>query len=270
MASDPHAADPHGSWARERVARLLADAPRNRLVAVVVSSIDGVVAVDGRSAALSSAQDRALIGAWREAADVLLVGPSTLAAELYGAGLFPPEARERRRARGVPGMAPLVTIDRSGTLDLDRALRAREPLELIVYVPPGATRRDPRAIWVEQADLSPATVTLDLRQRFRHELIVAEPGPRLLHSLMRERVLSDLSLTISPVIVGAGPTLWGASAARRSGGLTSSGDPTPSTDMYRAGDACTSSDIDRMRSVDVDVRDGVIFVQLVPDDGCGR
>jgi riboflavin biosynthesis pyrimidine reductase len=181
--------------------------PTQRLVAVAVISVDNVMAVDGRSAALSSEPDRALIGAWREAADALLVGAPTLSAEVYGGGLFPADARERRQARGVAAMPPVITIDRSGSLDIDLATRAREPLELVVYVPPGEARKDRRAEWVEHPDLGLSAVAGEVRGRFGHQLIVAEPGPQLLHALREERALTDLSLTIAPVLADHGPRL---------------------------------------------------------------
>jgi riboflavin biosynthesis pyrimidine reductase len=194
---------------------MLAMGRAQRLVAVAVMSVDNVLAIDGRSAALSSDPDRALIGAWREAADALLVGAPTLSAEIYGGGLFPPGARERRKARGVAAMPPVITIDRSGSLDIDRATRAREPLELVVYTPPGQAHEDPRAEWVELDDLSLGAVARDVRDRFGHQLIVAEPGPALLHALRQERALTDLSLTISPILVDHGPRLAPAEHAER-------------------------------------------------------
>jgi riboflavin biosynthesis pyrimidine reductase len=181
--------------------------PSARLVAVAVMSVDNVLAVDGRSAPLSSDPDRALIGAWREAADALLVGVPTLSAEVYGGGLFPADARERRKARGVAAMPPLITIDRSGSIDIDRATRAREPLELVVYTPPGLARSDPRAEWIEHDDLGLSAVAGEVRDRLGHQLIVAEPGPQLLLALREERALTDLSLTIAPILADHGPRL---------------------------------------------------------------
>ncbi len=219
------------------------------MVAVLVSSLDGFVALDGRSRALSSDQDRALVGAWREAADALLVGPPTLAAEVYGGGLFPPHARARRTAVGASPLPPIITVDRSGSLDVDLALRAREPLELIAYVPSGGptadrpaadhtaadqtaadhtaadhtaadhtaadhAHADPRVRWVEREDLSLAGVIRDIRERFGHRLIVAEPGPKLLAALREAWQLTDLSLTVAPVFADHGRRLEGATGSQ--------------------------------------------------------
>ncbi len=225
------------NWARARVDRVLTMGPAQRLVAVAVMSLDNVLSIDGRSAELSSEPDRALIGAWREAADALLVGAPTLSAEVYGGGLFPDEARARRRARGVASMPPVITIDRSGSLDIDRATRAREPLELIVYVPPGEAGKDLRAEWIEHDDLGLSAVASEVRNRFGHQLIVAEPGPQLLHALREERALTDLSLTIAPILADRGPRLAFAEHAAQ------------------------------MRAVDVEVVKDVVFVHFVANAG---
>jgi riboflavin biosynthesis pyrimidine reductase len=256
--------DEHLDWARSRVTRTLGLGGEERLVAVLVSSLDGFVALDGRSRALSSDQDRALVGAWREAADALLVGPPTLAAEVYGGGLFPPHARARRTAVGASPLPPIITVDRSGSLDVDLALRAREPLELIAYVPSGGptadrpaadhtaadqtaadhtaadhtaadhtaadhtaadhtaadhtaadhAHADPRVRWVEREDLSLAGVIRDIRERFGHRLIVAEPGPKLLAALREAWQLTDLSLTVAPVFADHGRRLEGATGSQ--------------------------------------------------------
>jgi riboflavin biosynthesis pyrimidine reductase len=189
---------------------------------------------------LSSDQDRALIGAWREAADALLVGPPTLAAEVYGGGLFPPEARARRTAAGASALPPIITLDRSGRLDVDRALRAEESLELIAYVPPDRGNDDPRVQWVDREDLSLASVLRDVRERFGHRLIVAEPGPKLLSALREAWLLTDLSLTVAPVFADHGRRLEGATGAQS------------------------------LTAVDVEVVGEVIFVHMVAGHGAGE
>jgi len=219
-----------------------------RVVAVLVSSLDGVVAMDGQSRALSSDRDRALIGAWREAADALLVGVPTLTAELYGGGLFPAEARARRVLAGTTPTPPIVTVDRSGSLDVDVALRAREPLDLIAYVPadppdptdptdptdPAPTDR--RVRWVPSDELSLAAVLRDVRTRFGYRLIVAEPGPKLLRALREEHQLSDISLTVAPIFADQGARMEAATGAQP------------------------------LRAVDVETIDAITFVHMLAGD----
>ncbi len=193
-------------WARERVARLLARGEGDRVVAVLVMSRDGVAAVEGTSARLASAADRALLRAWREVADALLVGTGTLMAEKYGASLVGEEARALRVERGQPALPPVLTLDRTGSLDLDLALRARTPLPLTVYA--REARDDPRVAWVELAEPTLAALLDHARAR----VVVLEAGPRLLAAALAAGLVTDLSLTIAPVTIGGGPrydpSLW--------------------------------------------------------------
>ena len=64
-----------------------------------VSSLDGAVAVEGRSGALGSPADKKVFGLLRELADVILVGAGTVRAENYG-GARTSEALRVRREDG--------------------------------------------------------------------------------------------------------------------------------------------------------------------------
>ena len=200
----------HGEWARSRVSKVLSQGPSERVVAVLVGSVDLVAAIDGRSIGLTSEADRALVRAWREAADVLLVGTRTLEAELYSGSIVSADGRRRRASEGKPPLPPILTIDRSGTLELDLALRGEAPPPVSVYVPPKAARDDGRVTWIELARLEISDVLSDARDRFDARLVVAEGGPRLLRSAFDEGVVTDLSLTVAPLLVGDGPRLFGA------------------------------------------------------------
>jgi riboflavin biosynthesis pyrimidine reductase len=193
------AVEQHFEWARARVRRLLDDGPDERLVAVAVASADGNPVLDGRSGGLSSDADQALVYAWREAADVLLVGSRTLDVERYGSLL--PEALQAARAkRGVTPIPGVATVSRDGSLNLDRILRANEPPVLTVYsdVPkPGETR----VTWRRLPDLS-ATAVVDDLHRHGARRIVCEGGPRLYTEIFAAGLATDFSLTIAPLLVG--------------------------------------------------------------------
>jgi riboflavin biosynthesis pyrimidine reductase len=200
-------------WARARVDKALAQGPGDRIVAVLIGSTDLFAAVDGRTAGLTSEADRALIRAWREAADALLVGPRTLEAELYSGSIVGAEGRSRRVSRGRSPLPPILTIDRSHQLDLDLALRGENPPPMIVYVTADGEVRDTRVTWVQLTSIGIGDVLRDARERFDARLVVAEGGPRLLRSALEEGVVSDLSLTIAPHLVGRGLRLFGTDGA---------------------------------------------------------
>ncbi|MDE3069112.1 MAG: dihydrofolate reductase family protein [Acidobacteriota bacterium] len=201
----------HEEWARARVRAILERGPERRVVAVLVTSSDGAAALRGRTAGLTSDADRALLRAWREVADALLVGTGTLTAELYSGTILGDRARARRIDRGRPALPPILTIDRGGALDVSVALRGEGPPPLIVYGARGSARGDSRVSWVELDEPTVERVVADARERLDARVLVAEGGPRLFRAALAEGVLSDLSLTVAPHAVGAGPYIWDSS-----------------------------------------------------------
>ncbi|HVL96876.1 MAG TPA: dihydrofolate reductase family protein [Solirubrobacteraceae bacterium] len=190
----------HLDWARDRVGRLLAAGGAERLVAVSAASADFRAAIGGRSRALSSPEDRALMRAWREASDVLLVGSRTLTVERYGSLV------------GDGSPPPVVTISRDGRLDLGRILRAKQPPPLTVYARVPRPAAAPVAGWRTWPEVSVGAVVEDLRAGGAR-VIVCEGGPALLARALEGGVVTDLSLTLAPLAVGAGPPLVAAGRA---------------------------------------------------------
>lgn len=179
-------------WARERVQNLLERGPNDRLVLVAVASVDFAAAIEGRSKRLSSAADRALMFAWREVADVLLVGSRTLTIERYGSLLPPPHDRS--------AWPPIATVSRTGDLDFDRILRAKTPPALTVYSPVAPPRTHHDVTWREStADVK--RVVADLRARGART-IVCEGGPTIYAQLVEAGLATDFSLTVAPALVG--------------------------------------------------------------------
>lgn len=186
-------------------------------------------ALDGHTTGLTSDADRALMRAWREVADALLVGPRTLEAELYSGTMLPDDERRRRMLAGKPPLPPIATIARSGRFDLDRALCVAEPPPLFAYVAKGNSNPDLRANWIELEHPSVHEVVRDARTRFEAQLIVLEGGPTLFQAALAEGLVSDLSLTIAPRMVEDGPSLFAPGAEPELVELL----PTDSIDGYR-------------------------------------
>ncbi|HEU4975045.1 MAG TPA: dihydrofolate reductase family protein [Baekduia sp.] len=195
----------HLDWARERVDALLAAGDGPRLVAVAVASLDLRAGVAGRSGGLSSEADQALLYAWRAAADMLLVGGRTLTVERYGS-LLPEPLAARRRERGLPPIPPVATISRAADLDVARIRRADEPPDLRVYTEAAPPPDEPGVGWRRLKAVTVRSVVDDLRERGAG-VIVCEGGPTVYARALADEVVTDLSLTLAPVVVGEGDVL---------------------------------------------------------------
>ncbi|MDO9409673.1 dihydrofolate reductase family protein [Patulibacter sp.] len=177
-------------------------AGRPRTIGVMVQSTDGHVTVEGRSGGLGGPEDRAVFRGLRARADALLVGAGTLNGERYSTTLDEPHRTARRSA----GLAPepvLATISRSFSLDEDLPLLHEDLTRAVVYTetePPFAVDAE-RIEVVRLEDASPAAALRDLHDR-GVGTVNCEGGPGLLAALVRDGLLDELLVTVSPLLVG--------------------------------------------------------------------
>ncbi len=175
-----------------------------------VTSIDGAVSVDGRSAGLSTPADRRVFHLLRARCDALLVGAGTVRDERYGPLRADDSWRRWRTARGLPADPVMVVLSR--TLDLDPARPAfreapRRPIVLTAADAPADRRAalsettEVLTVGQDRVDL-PAAVAL-LRERGLHQLL-SEGGPRLFGELTAADLVDEVCLTVSPLLAGAG------------------------------------------------------------------
>ncbi|WP_445151179.1 dihydrofolate reductase family protein [Baekduia sp. Peel2402] len=181
-------------------------ASRERVVADMVATADGRAAVDGRSVALGHPEDRALLRELRAAADAILVGTGTLAAERY-ASLLDDEARKRRVAEGRPPHPLVVTISRRLDLPIAAAPIFSEADVPILAFTESDAGAPPVAADLEvvrlPAPLSLMAVLAALRAR-GVKGVLCEGGPSLLRRLIAEDLLDDLCLTVAPLLAAGG------------------------------------------------------------------
>ncbi len=171
----------------------------------MISSLDGSTAVGGLSGGLGNDNDRAVFSALRAAADVILVGARTAAAEHYG-----PTSRPGQRIGVVTG---------SGRVDTGTELFSSGCGFLVLpedgpEAPPGvdAVRAGYRAV-----DLVTALGRLtDLVPSAR--FVQAEGGARLNGALVDAGCVDELDLTIAAALVGGDSSriVAGAGEALRS------------------------------------------------------
>ncbi|MFZ2527958.1 MAG: pyrimidine reductase family protein [Rhodococcus sp. (in: high G+C Gram-positive bacteria)] len=172
-----------------------------------VSSLDGAVAIDGRSGGLGTPADKKIFGLLRELAEVIVVGAGTARSENYGGARTSPALRERRAATGLPEIAPIVVVTATGDLDPGMRLFTDTVVPPVVFTSarvPDAKRRaltdagaDVRV--VAEHDIDGATLVAALTDTGWRR-VLCEGGPRLFGTLIADESVDELCLTFAPMI----------------------------------------------------------------------
>jgi riboflavin biosynthesis pyrimidine reductase len=161
---------------------------RTWVTANFVSSVDGAVSVDGRSAGLGSPADKKIYLLGRELSDVVLVGAGTVLIEGY---------RGARRAEPLP----IAVVTARGTLTPDLPLFTDTSVPPIVITCAAAQLPPlPAEVIVAgdtEVDLPVAVSELAARGLRRINL---EGGPRLFGSMIAEGLVDAVNLTVSPLL----------------------------------------------------------------------
>jgi len=156
-----------------------------------VSAVDGAATVDGRTAGLGSAADKAVFSHLRDTCDVIVVGAATASTERYGPARVPvaivsaalSPAPDERLFRAAPGTArPLVLTCAAAPEDRRAAL---------------APVADVVDCGEEAVDLHRLVAELEARGLRR---VLCEGGPRLFAALLAAGLVDELCLTVAPVL----------------------------------------------------------------------
>jgi riboflavin biosynthesis pyrimidine reductase len=173
-----------------------------------IASADGAVTVDGLSGGLHGPGDKEIFDTLRMVCDALIVAAGTVKAENYDALRLTPEARAWRTAHGLPEVPLMVIVSGSLDLDLDQLVFRDAPIPPIVVTHRGApVQRLAGAAEViaagdDEVDLPAAVAALHERGATQ---LLSEGGPHLLGALSRADLVTELCLTVSPLLVGGGP-----------------------------------------------------------------
>ncbi len=184
-------------------------AERARLVANFVSSADGAVSVDGRSAGLSTPPDRQVLDLGTDLADVVLVGAGTAAAEGFTGVKPDARAAERRARHGLREVAATAVVTASGcSLPPDAPVLTDTLVPTVVFtcaaVPVelrdawSAVGADVVVAGETGVDLAAAVAELAGRGLNR---INCMGGPALFGSLAADGLVDELRLTVAPFLV---------------------------------------------------------------------
>ena len=197
--------------------------PSSCLYANFVSSIDGVVALEGGRApsggiiSRRSEADRFVMGLLRAFADAIVVGAGTVRAE-GGRALWTPEFifpsaaagfHEVRRSLKRSRTPLLVIVTSSGNLDPAQDALQAGALVLTTRAAEGALRaRLPSASRVvaisDNSRLEPAGVIAAVRAE-GYRVVLTEGGPTLFGQFVEAGLVDELFLTLSPALAGHAP-----------------------------------------------------------------
>lgn len=200
-----------------------------RLVLGMLSTVDGAIALDGRSHGLGGPADRVALRSLRDACDVILVGAGTVRAEGYGTLGDSEERRQRRRRRGLRPTPRLAVVTATGDLPPGHPLFV-DPEEPALVVTLDHTLSEVRGRLERLGYLDHVEVVvagdreLDAT-RLRTQLarrgllrVVCEGGPRLAGVLVQQDAIDEYFVTVAPSVVGGagGGLLHGADERLRS------------------------------------------------------
>jgi riboflavin biosynthesis pyrimidine reductase len=155
----------------------------------MIASLDGSTVVEGRSGGLGNATDRAIFGALRRAADVVIVGAATARAESYG----PPKQAGLR----------IGVVTASGAVDPAAELFASRAGFLVM---PEDGPPAPGSIDVVRAGRGRVDLIKALRRLGdvvdEPAFVQAEGGAHLNGALLASDCVDELNLTLAPALVG--------------------------------------------------------------------
>ena len=207
--------DPGPTSPADQVASLdlvgVAGENRPYVVSNFVVTIDGRVTLGGRSGAIGSDSDTAMLVALRTRVDAVMIGAGTMRAECYGRAIRDPAKRERRERDGLPHDPLMVIV--SGRLDLpwDAPLFTEGAGRVLIFTaseeePPETATPVRVERHADQVDLVAALAFLRRERGIR--ALLCEGGPRLHAQLIEAGLIDELFVTHAPKVAGGeGPTL---------------------------------------------------------------
>jgi riboflavin biosynthesis pyrimidine reductase len=176
-----------------------------------VSSADGAATLEGLSGPLSGEEDKRVFKVLRARCDVLLAGSGTVLAEGYGPLVLSPERKAWRRSQGLEEVPVMAIVSRTARLDPAAGIFTEAPRRPVLIVPAdlpesavGPFRDVADVIAVGMGAVDHRAAVAALRERGLRQ-ILCEGGPHVFGQLIAADLADELDVTISPVLVGAGP-----------------------------------------------------------------
>ena len=187
----------------------LAPPERPYLIVNMVATLDGRVAIDGRSGPIGNRADRDLFHGLRTQADALMAGAGTVRGERYGPVVKSDELRARRVRDGLAPDPPAIVCSARFDLPPDLPLLQDPGSHVIVLTASAAEPPEvPARVEVLRGYLGQdgALVLAPMLRRLRSEhgirSILCEGGPSLNHGLLSEDLVDELWLALAPKLAG--------------------------------------------------------------------
>jgi riboflavin biosynthesis pyrimidine reductase len=190
----------------------------SRLYANFVSSLDGVVALEGQNNSSQmisgrSAADRFVMGLLRSCADAVVIGAGTLRAapnSLWTPAYIYPDAaaafEELRRHLGREDVPRLILLTAHGEVDPHHP--ALESGALVLTTSLGASKLRDRlpgtstAVAIGDGRAIDLVDVLAALRSEGHRVVLSEGGPTVIGGLLQAELLDELFLTLSPILAG--------------------------------------------------------------------
>ena len=178
----------------------------------MVSTVDGRAALEGRSAPISSPVDREVFHGLRTQAQAVMVGGRTAAIEGYGPIVKSPELAARREAEGLDAHPLAVLVSSSLAFDPAYVPLLGDVSSRVAVITGAGHDIEGAAAQITYIRTSAGEGSLrpaleQLREEHGVASILCEGGPTLFHALLREDLVSELFLCVSPMLAGGEPAL---------------------------------------------------------------
>jgi riboflavin biosynthesis pyrimidine reductase len=175
-----------------------------------VTSVDGAVEIEGRSAGLGNPADKKVFGLLRQYPDGLLVGAGTLRQEGYNAVRLDASRRAWREERGLDPYPRLIVISRRLDLEPTHPAFSEAPRRPVILTSRDAPPDRVTALSTMADVVAHGSGEVDLRAGLEDlrgrgiATILSEGGPHLFGSLTAADLVDEVCLTMSPLLAGPG------------------------------------------------------------------
>jgi len=183
----------------------MASEERPYLVTNFALTLDGRATIEGRSGAIGSAADTAMLVGLRTRVDAVMIGAGTMRAERYGRVIGDPAKRERREREGFPHDPLMVLV--SGRLDLpwDAPLFTEGFGRCLICTSSDADPPEtatPVHLLRQPDGVDLAALLAHLRAEQGVRALLCEGGPRLHAQLIDAGLVDELFVTHAPKLAG--------------------------------------------------------------------